>query len=212
MDAALIDGDHNWYTVYNELQLLAEVAREAGAPLPVLIMHDVGWPYGRRDLYYAPEQIPEEFRQPYAQRGMRPGHARCCPRRRAEPDDVQRRGRGRPAQRRDDRARRLHRRARPAAPASCVLPIYFGLAIVVEEERLARQPELAAALDRLEGAEGQHELLELAEDIAPRGRWSSSTTSSASAAGAARRARRAATSSSSRRRCSTSTTSRTRSG
>ncbi len=37
MDAALIDGDHNWYTVYNELKLLAGVARAAGAPLPVLI-------------------------------------------------------------------------------------------------------------------------------------------------------------------------------
>ena len=36
-----------------------------------------------------------------------------------------------------------------------VLPIYFGLAIVVEEERLARQPELAAALDRLESAAGR---------------------------------------------------------
>ena len=40
-----------------------------GAPLPLLIMHDVCWPYGRRDLYYAPERIPEEFRQPYATRG-----------------------------------------------------------------------------------------------------------------------------------------------
>jgi hypothetical protein len=58
MDAALIDGDHNWYTVRNELQLLADVARKEGAPLPVMIMHDVGWPYGRRDLYYAPERIP----------------------------------------------------------------------------------------------------------------------------------------------------------
>ena len=33
-----------------------------------------------------------------------------------------------------------------------VLPIYFGLAIVVEEARLDEQPELRAALDRLEGA------------------------------------------------------------
>ena len=73
MDAALIDGDHNWYTVYHELQLLAHVSANAGAPLPVLILHDVCWPYGRRDLYYAPEQIPEEYRQPYAQRGMIPG-------------------------------------------------------------------------------------------------------------------------------------------
>ena len=47
----------------------AEVARRHGAPLPVLILHDVLWPYGRRDLYYAPDQIPEEFRQPYAQAG-----------------------------------------------------------------------------------------------------------------------------------------------
>ncbi len=40
-------------------------------------MHDVGWPYGRRDLYYAPDQIPEEFRQPYRRAGMRPGPRSC---------------------------------------------------------------------------------------------------------------------------------------
>ena len=75
MDAALIDGDHNWYTVYNELRLLAR-----GAPGPparrcrVLILHDVGWPYGRRDLYYdARARSPTEFRQPYAPGGMQPG-------------------------------------------------------------------------------------------------------------------------------------------
>src|SRR4051794_26251993 len=79
MDAALIDGDHNWYTVRNELQLLADVARKESAPLPVMIMHDVGWPYGRRDLYYAPDRIPEDQRQPYAQRGLRPGRRRVVP-------------------------------------------------------------------------------------------------------------------------------------
>jgi cephalosporin hydroxylase len=46
-----------------------------------------------------------------------------------------------------------------------VLPIYFGLAIVVEEDRLAREPELAAALDRLESAEGRWDLLEVAEQV-----------------------------------------------
>src|SRR5690606_19879023 len=79
MDAALVDGDHNWYTVYNELKLLAEGATRAGAPLPVLILHDVLWPYGRRDLYYAPEQIPDEFRQPYREMGMRPGERELNP-------------------------------------------------------------------------------------------------------------------------------------
>ncbi len=58
VDLALIDGDHNWYTVSNELRLLAGAAAEAGRPAPIMVLHDVGWPYGRRDLYYAPERIP----------------------------------------------------------------------------------------------------------------------------------------------------------
>ena len=72
MDAALIDGDHNWYTVYHELGALTKVARDKGAPLPVMILHDVPWPYGRRDLYDGPDTIPKEFRHPHAQRGMSP--------------------------------------------------------------------------------------------------------------------------------------------
>ena len=69
MDVALIDGDHNWYTVNTELTMLAGVAREAGAPLPVMVLHDVGWPYGRRDLYYDPTNIPDEHRQPWDRGG-----------------------------------------------------------------------------------------------------------------------------------------------
>ncbi len=75
MDAALIDGDHNWYTVFHELRLLTEGARRHDAPLPLLVLHDVGWPYGRRDLYYDPDTIPAEFRHPHRQAGMRPGRS-----------------------------------------------------------------------------------------------------------------------------------------
>jgi cephalosporin hydroxylase len=46
-----------------------------------------------------------------------------------------------------------------------VLPIYYGLAIAVEEELLAERSELAAVLDHLEAAEGQAELAQLAEDL-----------------------------------------------
>ena len=116
MDVALVDGDHNWFTVYHELRMLADGARRDGAPLPVLILHDVGWPYGRRDLYYDPETVPEEFRQPYRQAGMRMGRIGVGQQRRPQPDDVQRRARRRRAQRRDDRARRLHGDVRPPAP------------------------------------------------------------------------------------------------
>lgn len=74
VDCALIDGDHNWYTVLNELRLLA---RQSAQPpvFPLTFAHDVGWPYGRRDLYYAPETIPEEYRQPHRRGGLVPGQS-----------------------------------------------------------------------------------------------------------------------------------------
>jgi GT2 family glycosyltransferase/glycosyltransferase involved in cell wall biosynthesis len=75
VDLALIDGDHNWYTVINELRQLTRRAREDGRRPPVILLHDVGWPYGRRDLYYNPETIPTAYRQPYAQQGIVPGQA-----------------------------------------------------------------------------------------------------------------------------------------
>jgi hypothetical protein len=70
VDVALIDGDHNWYTVVTELQLLQQAAMESGRPTPVILCHDVGWPCGRRDHYYDPESIPQAFRHPWARVGV----------------------------------------------------------------------------------------------------------------------------------------------
>jgi SAM-dependent methyltransferase len=67
-DAILIDGDHNWYTVFNELRLIRE--RALVRPGGFIFLHDVDWPYGRRDLYYQPDTIPPEFRHRFAQKGM----------------------------------------------------------------------------------------------------------------------------------------------
>jgi hypothetical protein len=63
-DAVIIDGDHNYYTVSEELRLIGE--RAADGELPLLLFHDVGWPHARRDTYWAPDRIPEEHRQPLA--------------------------------------------------------------------------------------------------------------------------------------------------
>jgi len=71
-DVVLIDGDHNWYTVFHELTGLEARSETLGQPLPLMFLHDVAWPYGRRDLYYDPATIPEEHRQPWAKRGMSP--------------------------------------------------------------------------------------------------------------------------------------------
>lgn len=73
-DAVLIDGDHNWYTVFHELQLLEKQATRTGR-FPAVFLHDTGWPYARRDLYYAPERIPDAYRKSYAQKGMLPDQA-----------------------------------------------------------------------------------------------------------------------------------------
>jgi hypothetical protein len=70
-DAILLDGDHNYYTLSSELRLIDEKATR----LPLLFMHDVGWPLARRDAYEAPDQVPEEHRQPLARDvGLAPGH------------------------------------------------------------------------------------------------------------------------------------------
>jgi cephalosporin hydroxylase len=163
VDVALIDGDHNWYTVYHELRQLAATARTAGAPLPVMILHDVGWPYGRRDLYYAPEQIPEEFRQPYAQQGMRKGRKQLVPRGGLNPTMFNALTEGGPRNgvmtALDDFVAEHDRPVRRLD-----IPIYFGLSIVVEEAVVAAKPELAAQLDWLESPEGTGALLHLAED------------------------------------------------
>ncbi|HET8619434.1 MAG TPA: CmcI family methyltransferase [Acidimicrobiales bacterium] len=162
VDAALIDGDHNWYTVSGELRLLAEGARRHGTGLPVLVLHDVLWPYGRRDLYYAPERIPAEFRQPYAQAGVNPGMKRLHPRKGLNPTMWNAEEEGGP---RNGVMTALEDfiAEHPRPVRKLVIPIYFGLAVVVEEDRLAAQPGLAAALDRLESSEGRHDLLEVAE-------------------------------------------------
>jgi Methyltransferase domain len=71
-DVVLIDGDHNWYTVFHELQRLEARADALGRDMPLMFLHDVAWPYGRRDLYYEPDAIPPEHRQEYARRGISP--------------------------------------------------------------------------------------------------------------------------------------------
>jgi cephalosporin hydroxylase len=164
MDAALIDGDHNWYTVYHELKMLSDVARKEGRPLPLMILHDVGWPYGRRDLYYAPEQIPEEFRQPYTQGGMLPGESALLAQGGLNPTMYNADHEGGPRNgvmtAVDDFIDEYDRPLRLV-----FLPAYFGLAIVVEEERLAARPALAERLDWLEGRDGQAALVEMAERV-----------------------------------------------
>jgi hypothetical protein len=67
-DCILIDGDHNWYTVFHELELI----RQHGLLRPggIIFFHDIEWPYGRRDMYYQPETIPAQYRLAFERKGI----------------------------------------------------------------------------------------------------------------------------------------------
>jgi len=164
VDAVLVDGDHNWFTVYNELRMLRETARRSDSPLPLLILHDVCWPYGRRDLYYAPERIPEDARQPFAAGGLLPGRTDLAEGEGMNQhlDNAVEEGGARKGvmSALDDFVAEHDRPLR-----TVVLPIYYGLALVAEEELLAARPELARLLDWLGSVEGRYECLELSEAI-----------------------------------------------
>jgi PAS domain-containing protein len=60
----ILDGDHNYYTLSRELRAISDASPEA---MPLLLIHDIGWPHARRDTYYSPERIPAEHRQPLAE-------------------------------------------------------------------------------------------------------------------------------------------------
>jgi hypothetical protein len=124
----------------------------------------VGWPYGRRDLYYDPSNIPAEHRQPWRRAGIRRGERPLVVGgglnsnlANAELEGGARNGVMTAV---DDFVA-----ARHDALRIVVLPVLFGLAIVVAEDRLAAQPALAAQLDRLESAGGKDMLLRLGEDF-----------------------------------------------
>ncbi len=70
-DAVILDGDHNYYTVTEELKALT---RWPQGRMPLVLLHDVTWPHGRRDDYFDPDQIPPDQRQPITpESGLYPG-------------------------------------------------------------------------------------------------------------------------------------------
>ncbi len=67
--AYFLDGDHNYHTLRHELEVIQRTATRAGETGggPVVFMHDVSWPFGRRDMYHDPAGIPAEGRHEYSE-------------------------------------------------------------------------------------------------------------------------------------------------
>lgn len=72
-DLALVDVEPNWWTVARALRAVVDTSIEGGAGLPVLLVPNAGWPHHNRDAYAAPDQLPEDSRQPHAAGGLHVG-------------------------------------------------------------------------------------------------------------------------------------------
>ena len=165
VDLALIDGDHNWYTVFNELELLRRRAREQSKPAPVLVLHDVSWPYGRRDGYYAPERIPFAYRQPNERRGLERGNAALADEGGLNTHIWNARTEGGP---RNGVLTALEDFVAEHFPEfqHTVVDVFVGLAIGADRERLAACPDLTAMLGRLATADATADLRRRAAAVA----------------------------------------------
>jgi len=75
-DLVLLDGDPNWATVQAELKLVVARSREAGVPAPVIVVHNVHWPFGRRDGYHEQHAPGPDLRRPATEAGLEPGRSR----------------------------------------------------------------------------------------------------------------------------------------
>jgi Methyltransferase domain len=152
-DAVIVDGDHNYYTVSEELRLLAE---RAGATLPLLLFHDVCWPHGRRDDYFDPALVPADRRQELDEgTGLFPGEAGTRPgglpyRFKARREGGPRNGVLTAVE--DFVAERRGLRL-------AVVPAFFGLGVVWPEDA-----DWAAAVEDVVGAWDRHPLLARLEE------------------------------------------------
>ena len=73
-DLYVLDGDHNYVVVREELRWIAENASDA-----LVLLNDVLWPCSRRDAYYMPTGLPAEAMHPVTQDGPTVWHDDVTP-------------------------------------------------------------------------------------------------------------------------------------
>lgn len=72
-DAYVVDGDHNYWTVTRELEHIDDRTFARGSH-SLVVLHDVSWPWGRRDQYCAPDALPPAAVHPHSwEHGSVPG-------------------------------------------------------------------------------------------------------------------------------------------
>jgi len=82
VDLALLDGDPNYHGVHSSLTMLLRAAERDERSAPLIAVHNVQWPFGRRDGYYDPLAIPPGQLHEHSDLGLVPG------RREPQPDGL----------------------------------------------------------------------------------------------------------------------------
>jgi len=72
IDVVLLEGDLNYFSVYNDLIAIRDLSVRQGTPIPCCFFRSSSWPYARRDMYYDPDTVPIFQRHDYALSGMTP--------------------------------------------------------------------------------------------------------------------------------------------
>jgi len=73
-DLYVLDGDHNYATLRQETDWILR-----NAPDAVIVLHDVLWPWSRRDLYYEPSMVAPDQRHPSSDDGPTVWHDELTP-------------------------------------------------------------------------------------------------------------------------------------
>jgi hypothetical protein len=140
------------------------VAQAHGTTTPLALCHDVCWPYGRRDLYYEPDAIPAHARQPWRRAGIVPGRAELVDGEGLNAHLCNAVDEGGPGNGVLTAVEDFVADAGETIAVQ-VLPVLFGLAILLPGARAAARPELAAAVDHWSTLAGASELALLAERL-----------------------------------------------
>ena len=164
IDLAMVDGDHNWYTVVNELKMIEKAHRHDPLHQPMTFVHDIGWPYGRRDLYYDPSTIPQQFQNKYERMGMLPNKEGLIPGGGMNVElcnAVQLGGeRNGVLTGVEDYIKESNLEYR-----FIKLPLYYGLGILITEQRLAANSALNEEIEKLEHSLQGENLIALTEHM-----------------------------------------------
>jgi hypothetical protein len=159
-DAYLIDGDHNWYTVYHELRLIrASAIRRKASAFPLVLLHDTGWPYGRRDLYYDPQTIPSAFRNPFKKAGMDPHREELVG---SEGLNAHLNNAVRENGRRNGVLTAVEDFLKDARTSVSMFsaPAFHGLTVLISKAKLEASPDIAAFLNEFQGSKLALQLLQ----------------------------------------------------